>query len=117
MQNFNYDPDDPQFNEPRDPKYNIQRRFIGEGANGIAFFPAYKCIDGRSTNSFIGKVFTDNNHGGTEWDIVEKIRSLPGNNNLVFPTEQCRIKYPKSGQLKDWLDSKYADLKKKKKIR
>jgi serine/threonine protein kinase len=108
---FNYDPDDPQFNEPRDPKYNIQRRVIGEGANGIAFFPAYKCADGRSTNSFIGKVFVDNEQGDSEWNIVQKIRSLPGNNNLAFPIEQCRIRYPKSGELKDWLESKYLALR------
>jgi serine/threonine protein kinase len=110
---FKYDPDDPQFNEPRNAKYNISRRTIGQGTNGITFFPAYTCADGTPTNEFIGKVFVDNEHANTEWNIVEKIRSLPGNNNLVYPIKQCLIKYPKSGELKDWLESKYLVLRQK----
>jgi serine/threonine protein kinase len=96
------------------PGGSILNTFIGKGTTGISFFPAFECATDKIDKAYLGKVFINNEHAQEEWDLTEKIRSLPGNNNLVYPVKQCRIRYPTTdGPLKEWLDEKYSDLKQK----
>jgi serine/threonine protein kinase len=96
------------------PGGSILNTFIGKGTTGISFFPAFECATDKIDKAYLGKVFINNKDAQEEWDLTEKIRTLPGNNNLVYPVKQCKIRYPKTeGPLKDWLDEKYSALKQK----
>ena len=89
---FQFDPDDPQFNEPRDPKYVMERRFLGEGQFGIVFMPAFPSDSGQEYPSMIGKVFYDVNHSQDEWKMIRRINHLTG--NLAYPIERTFIPFP-----------------------
>jgi serine/threonine protein kinase len=89
---FQFDPDDPQFNEPRDPKYIMEREFLGDGQFGAVFMPAFPSVDGREHPSMIGKVFYDPLESQKEWRMIQRINHLTG--NLAYPIERNFIPFP-----------------------
>ena len=94
MEDFVYDPDDPQFEgRTRRP---LQQVVKGEGAYGITIVPPFPCINGKTYPNHLGKVFLRKYDADLEWGYAERVKMLK-KGPFAFPTEQCWVHIPTSG--------------------